>query len=56
VGVVSGAKLRKFIERPTHKLTCINDVQLSEERYVELRKALLEAFDAALPNKSKFEI
>ncbi len=56
VGVVSASKLRKFIERPTHKLTCINDVQLSEERYEELRKALLESFEAALPSKSKYEI
>lgn len=56
VGVVSASKLRKFIERPTHKLTCINDVQLSEERYKELRKALLESFEAALPSKSKYEI
>ena len=56
VGVVSGDKLRKFIERPTHKLTCINDVQLSEERYQELRQALLDAFESALPAKSKFEI
>lgn len=56
VGMVSASKLRKFIERPTHKLTCINDVQLSEERYEELRKALLESFEAALPSKSKYEI
>jgi hypothetical protein len=56
VGVVSGDKLRKFIEHPTHKLTCINDVQLSEERYQELRQALLDAFESALPAKSKFEI
>lgn len=56
VGVVSANKLRKFIEQPTHKLTCVNDVQLSEERYTELRTALLEAFDRALPEKSKYEI
>lgn len=56
VGVVSANKLRKFIEQPTHKLTCVNDVRLSEERYTELRAALLEAFDRALPEKSKYEI
>ena len=55
LGVVTVSQLRKFIERPTHKLTCINDVQLSEERYLELRKVLLEAFERALPKKSKFE-
>lgn len=56
VGVVSANKLRKFIEQPTHKLTCVNDVRLSEERYTELRAALLEAFDRALPEKSKYEV
>lgn len=56
VGVVSAKKLRKFIEEPTHKLTCVNDVQLTEERYAELRSALLEAFERALPEKSKYEI
>lgn len=56
VGVASASKLRKFIECPTRKLTCVNDVQLSEERYEELRTALLNAFETRLPEKSKFEI
>jgi hypothetical protein len=56
VGWVSAGKLRKFIERPTHKLTCINDVHLSESRYTELRTTLIEAFERSMPNKSKYEI
>ena len=56
VGVVSASKLRQAIEKPTHKLVCINDVQLSEERYTELRTTLLEAFENRLPDKSKYEI
>lgn len=56
VGIVSASKLREFIENPTHKLTCINDVQLTETRYEELRSVLLSTFNNALPNKSKFEI
>ena len=56
VGIVSASKLREFIENPTHKLTCINDVQLTDTRYEELRSVLLSAFNNALPNKSKFEI
>jgi hypothetical protein len=56
VGVASAKKLHEFITHPTHKLTCINDVQLSEERYIELRTALLDAFESVLPNKSKFEL
>ena len=55
VGIVSGEMLRKFITKPSHKLVCINDVQLSEERYTELRKALLDAFEERFPQKSKYE-
>ncbi|MBQ2026818.1 MAG: hypothetical protein II214_02845 [Alistipes sp.] len=55
VGIVSSAKLRKFITQPSHKLVCINDVQLSEERYIELRNVLLEAFEERFPQKSKYE-
>lgn len=56
VGVVSARKLRQFIEHPTRKLTCINDVRLSDARYQELRSVLLCSFDKILPEKSKFEM
>ncbi len=56
VGVASPQKLCQFITHPTHKLACINDVQLSEERYVELRKTIIGAFNQKFPNKSKFEL
>lgn len=56
VGLVSADKLRKFIEYPTHKLTCINDVKLSDKRYHSLRTALIEAFEKVFPQKSKYEI
>ena len=55
VGIVSGDKLHKFITQPSHKLVCINDIQLSKERYAELRKALLTAFEERFPQKSKYE-
>ena len=55
VGVVSAKKLHQFITRPSHKLVCINDVQLSEERYNELRQAQLNAFEERFPHKSKYE-
>lgn len=56
LGLVSANKLHDFITKPTHKLVCINDVQLSEARYQELRKALLAAFDERFPQKSKYEL
>lgn len=55
VGIVSADKLRNFIEHPTHKLTCINDVQLTDARYKELQETLLDAFNNLLPNTSKYE-
>ena len=56
VGITSVRKLRDFIEKPTHKLTCINDVQLSDKRYKELHSALHGAFQQAFPNTSKYEV
>ena len=56
VGMVSGKKLRKFIEHPTHKLTCINDVNIADNRYEELRSALLDAFESKFPDKCKYEL
>ena len=55
VGIVSGTKLHDFITKPSYKLVCINDVQLSEERYNELRTTLLNAFEERFPHKSKYE-
>lgn len=56
VGVTSAKVLHDSITSPKHKLLCVNDVQLSEERYNELRSALLEAFELRFPQKSKFEL
>lgn len=55
LGIVSEKKLQRFLERPTHMLTCINDVQMSEERYTMLRRTLLETFGRIFPEKSKYE-
>ena len=55
VGISSIGSLTGFIKNPNRKLACINDVQLSEERYRELRKALLDAFEERFPLKSKYE-
>lgn len=56
LGVASLNKLKHFLEHPTHKLTCINDVQMSEERYKATRSILLETFARILPDKSKYEL
>ena len=55
LGITSTEKLRRFLINPTKTFTCLNDVQLSEERYEELRKVVLDAFETLFPNKSKYE-
>ena len=56
LGVVSEEKIRNYIVNPKHSLVCINDVQMSEESYNEIRKTLLSTFEQVLPEKSKFEL
>ena len=56
VGVVSMKKLGDFIIHPTRRLACINDVQLRDDRYVELKETVLASFDARFPQKSKYEL
>lgn len=56
LGIASKNNMRKFLESPTHSLVCINDVQMSEENYIDIRKSLLETFEQILPKKSKYEL
>ena len=56
LGIASKSEMRKFLENPTHSLVCINDVQMSEKSYIDIRKSLLETFEHILPNKSKYEL
>lgn len=55
LGITSTKKLSTFLESPTHTLACINDVQMSEDRYKEIRDTLLITFNKLLPQKSKYE-
>lgn len=56
LGVASEEKIRKYIVNPKHSLVCINDVQMSEESYNEIRRTLLKTFEQVLPEKSRFEL
>ncbi len=55
VAVSTASRIRKAIENPSRNIICINDVRLSEKRYEELRKEIIDAFEKKFPNKSKFE-
>ena len=54
--VASVDKVCGFIAEPTADFVCINDVNMSEDKFQVFRDRLLEAFAAALPVKSRFEL
>lgn len=45
-----------FLQNPTHKMVCINDVHLSPEKFETYRQALTTAFEIRFPQKSSFEL
>lgn len=55
IATSSAYKIGKFLNAPSRKLVCINDVHLKEESYLSERKILLDSFELALPVKSVFE-
>ncbi|MBQ6286961.1 MAG: hypothetical protein IJK73_04815 [Bacteroidales bacterium] len=48
-------KIVKDILHPSVKLLCINDVNLSDEEFIEYKDAVVAAFDRHFPEKSRFE-
>lgn len=56
VAMASPDALRSFLLNPHRNLVCINDVHLSEKRYEELHDAIINAFEAKFPEKSRFEL
>lgn len=55
LGAAPIGKICRFLENPDKKLVCINDVSMSDEKYISSRKLLLETFGKILPEKSRFE-
>lgn len=50
------SSLRRFILNPTRKMVCINDVHLGDSKFETLQKAVIDAFEHRLPEKSRFEL
>ena len=48
--------LRRFILNPTRKIMCINDVRLSEKKFLSLQNAAIESLEIRFPEKSRFEL
>ena len=55
VGFASESSVKKALLQPTRKLICINDVHLSEERYLRLHETILHSFELVFPQQSKYE-
>ncbi len=49
-------RIAAFIASPTSTMMGVNDVKLSDTRYRKCREALLNAFEKAFPQKSRFEL
>lgn len=54
--VASAEKIGSFICQPTQCLCCINDVSMSEDRFENMRKVIIAAFEKRFPMKSRFEM
>lgn len=56
LSITTTQKLVSAIEHPTCKLACINDVSMSEEKFLRFHACMLEAFQKRFPQKSRFEV
>lgn len=49
-------RICSFVEQPDRTMVCINDVKMSQERYLAVRKRVLAAFERHFPCRSRFEL
>lgn len=56
LSVATTSKLRKAILTPKRNIVCINDVEMSEEKFQRFHQTMHEAFETRFPHKSKFEV
>lgn len=50
LAAASASKVAAFLAAPSADFVCINDVQMSEDRYARTRKILLDSFERLLPS------
>lgn len=53
--VYSAGKICRYIESPTAKMICINDVQMPQERFEHYRSMIAGSLERHFPEKSRFE-
>ena len=55
MAAVTPSRIGGYVTSPSKSFVCINDVSMSEEKYLEFRDRLKEAFESRFPDKSRFE-
>ena len=53
---VSPDSVYNAIEKQTYKIICINDNEVMNDKFDEIKKGLIDSFEEILPEKSEFEI
>lgn len=56
LAVANVDKICRFIADPDRAFVCINDVEMSDEKFAASRSRILAAFDSVFPQKSRFEL
>ena len=49
-------KICDFLRKPSTKMVCINDVHMTNDKFLACREKLLAAFEEILPGKSRYEL
>lgn len=49
-------RICSFLRVPDRRFACINDVNMPDEKYLHMRKELIDSFQRIFPRKSRFEI
>ena len=56
LAVAGIGQMEKFIDSPTCKIVCINDVKIPDSKYQSYRTRLLAAFARRYPDPCRFEL
>lgn len=56
MSLTTADRLTNAITKPTHKIACINDTEMSEQKFMLYHEVLHKAFQSRFPNKSRFEL
>lgn len=56
LSIASIKKIERAILQPNRAILCINDVEMSDEKFINYQQHILQAFETRFPRASKFEL